>query len=86
MKIEQMVIVAEIEEDALIGYDILKGSKGGPADILLSNIKIILYGRDIPIFQVGKHNKTRRVMVADDTIVPGLTEMIIYYRCFCGAI
>ncbi|KAH3882643.1 hypothetical protein DPMN_006587 [Dreissena polymorpha] len=36
------VIVAEIEDDALLGYDFLRRKQGRPADILLSKNKIVL--------------------------------------------
>lgn len=38
--------VASIEDDALLGYDILNGEKLGPADILLSQKKVRLGGRE----------------------------------------
>ena len=44
IKLKQDAIVAEIVDDALLGYDMLVGSKAGPADILLSEDKIVLGG------------------------------------------
>lgn len=71
------VIVAEIEDDALLGYDILRGSGDGPADILLSSNKIVLEGVEIPVTQIGQEKHTRRVTVADDVSIPGQTEAVI---------
>lgn len=77
LELEREVIVAEVEDDALLGYDILRGGESGPADILLSQNKILLEGVDVPVFQVGRDRKTRRVTVADDISVPGLAESVI---------
>ena len=52
--LSEKVIVTEIEDEALLGYDILKGRHGEPADILLSSNKILLDRIEIPLFQVGK--------------------------------
>lgn len=40
--------VTSIEDDALLGYDLLNGDKLGPADILLSQKKVMLGGKRIP--------------------------------------
>ncbi|XP_052820489.1 uncharacterized protein LOC128246339 [Mya arenaria] len=77
LELEREVIVAEEEDDALLGYDILRGGKSGPADILLSQNKIRLEGVDVPVFQVERDRKTRRVDVADDISVPRLAESVI---------
>ena len=70
-------VVAEIEDEVLLGYDVLGESANGAADILLSQNKIVLDGIDIPCFQVGKGLKTRKVTVATDFKLPGLTESLI---------
>jgi hypothetical protein len=77
MMLLQNVLVAEIEDDALLGYDILRGSNGEPADILLSRNKVVLNGVDIPIFQVGNEKRANRVVVADDVRLPGQTEAVV---------
>ena len=70
-------VVADIEDDALLGFDVLMGSEKGPADILLSKGLIVLDGVQIPCFQVGKQSRSRRVTVADDVSIPGQAEAII---------
>ncbi|KAH3838463.1 hypothetical protein DPMN_111872 [Dreissena polymorpha] len=70
-------MVADIEDDALLGYDILKGQNGRPADILLSQNIILLDGMEIPIFQVRKIGKARRVVVAENMTVPGHAEAVV---------
>ena len=86
LEIEREAVVAEIEKDALLGYDILKGDEDGPADIPLSRNMIILQGAEIPIFQVGHSAKTRRVTVAEDVNLPGLAETVesVYVDRFEG--
>lgn len=77
LEIIKEAVVADIEDDALLGYDVLKGSERGAADILLSRNKIILNGVDIPCFQVGPAVDTRRVVVAETCTIPGLTEALV---------
>ena len=69
-------IVAEIEDDALLGFDILRGNKKGAADILLSENKIVLDGKDIPCFQVNR-NRARRVTIAENFKIPANTEAVV---------
>lgn len=71
------MVVADIEDDALLGYDVLMGSGNGPADLLLSKDVIVLDGIEIPCFQVGKRNKSRRVTVADNVCIPGRAEAVV---------
>ena len=70
-------IVAEIEDDALLGYDVLMGGKKGPADILLSKGKILLDGHEIPCLQIGRNPKQRKVVMADDFCVPAQSEAVV---------
>jgi hypothetical protein len=70
-------IVADIEDEALLGFDVLHGSEKSPADILLSQNKIVLDGVEIPCFQVGIPKRVRRVVVADDVQIPGLSEALV---------
>ncbi|KAH3882817.1 hypothetical protein DPMN_006762 [Dreissena polymorpha] len=70
-------MVTDIEDDALLGYDILTGQNGRPADILLSQNRILLDGMEIPIFQVWKIGKSRRVVVAENMTVPGYAEAVV---------
>ena len=76
LEIEEEAIVAEIQDDVLLGYDILN-SKEGPADILLSKNVILLRGHEIPCVKGRQTKKARCVVVADDTVVPGLSEAIV---------
>ncbi|KAL3858805.1 hypothetical protein ACJMK2_009058 [Sinanodonta woodiana] len=72
------VIVAEIEDEGLLGIDILKNENDGPADILLSKGVIKLHGVSIPCIQIGLNDDTvRNVKAADDFIIPENSEAII---------
>ncbi|KAL3858837.1 hypothetical protein ACJMK2_009088 [Sinanodonta woodiana] len=72
------VIVAEIEDEGLLGIDILQNENDGPADILLSKGVIKLHGVSIPCIQIGLNDDTvRNVKAADDFIIPENSEAII---------
>ena len=77
LQLHKEVYVADIEDDALLGYDILMGSDGAPADISLSQDKIVLDGVEVLIFQVRSRGQTRRVVVADDVLLPGQSEVVV---------
>ena len=77
VQMTEEVIIAEIEDEALLGYDILRGKQGQPADILLSKNKILLDGNEIPVFQVGKAGKARQVTVAGDMTLPPQSEAVV---------
>jgi len=71
------IIVAEIEDDALLGIDILQNDEGGPADLLLSRGVILFQGKEIPCIQVGLKEEIRKVRAADNYTIPGQSETII---------
>jgi hypothetical protein len=53
LNLDSELIVAEIEDEALLGLDILMKGKAGPADIKLSEGLILLDGISIPCTQIG---------------------------------
>ena len=69
--ITREVIIAEIQDDVLIGMDI-----GENMDVLSTQNKLILDGQEIPCTFV-KSNTSRRVFVAVDYEIPALSEAII---------
>ena len=71
------IIVADIADEVLLGMDILQGSEGDPADILLSEGVMRLKGEIIPCTQVGVPGPIRRVFAADHYLIPGYSEGII---------
>ncbi|KAL3861276.1 hypothetical protein ACJMK2_007319 [Sinanodonta woodiana] len=58
--LDREVIVAEIEDEGLLGIDILQNENDGPADILLSKGVIKLHGVSIPCIQIGLNDDTVR--------------------------
>ena len=77
LQIDRSFEVAQIEDEALLGIDILQNGKGGAADISLKDGLIHWQGVSIPCVQVGMHKATRTVKVADHYTVPPLTEVIL---------
>ena len=70
-------VVADIQDDGLLGVGVLQKQQSGPADILLSKGEIHLNGHKIPCIQVGMHNNVRRVTAADNYVIHGGCEQII---------
>lgn len=77
VKIVKEAVVAAIEDDVLLGFDVLRGDGNGPADILLSKGKIVMNGSEIPCIQIGGEVKARKVRVADETRIPGKSETLV---------
>lgn len=77
LTVKKRVVVAEIEDDGLLGADILQQDRAGPADILLSQGIIKFRDTEIPCIQVGLKNRTRQVYAADNYEIPGYTEAVI---------
>lgn len=75
--LEKELIVAEIEDEALLGLDILMNGVQGPADIKLSEGTILLDGVTIPCIQITSPEPVRKVRSADNFVVPPQSEMII---------
>ena len=69
-------MVADIKDDVLLGMDILKGANGKPADIILSQGKIVLDGFTIKC-QHYSDTKLRKVTSADHYVLQGHTEQVI---------
>ena len=76
VNINHEVVIAEIKDEVLLGMDILKGKDGNPADIILSQGKIILNGQEIKC-QHFPQTCLRKVTAAEDYLIQGHTEQII---------
>ena len=70
-------IVADIEDDGLLGVDVLQNGESGPVDLIMSKGVMLIEGKEVPIIQVGKHEKERRVTAANDYIIPPQSETVI---------
>ncbi|XP_064633623.1 uncharacterized protein LOC135491580 [Lineus longissimus] len=77
LKLEKPLLVADIEDEVLLGADILQRDPYGPADILLSQNRIMLKGQLIPLKQIRLPITARRVRAADHFIIPAMSEVII---------
>ena len=77
VKMEVEAIVAEIDDDGLLGVDILQNGKNGPADLLMSKGVLMIDKKEIPIIQVGVNNRVRKVTAADHFVIPAQTECVI---------
>ncbi|CAC5365998.1 unnamed protein product [Mytilus coruscus] len=72
------MIVANIEDEALLGLDVLMKSQWGPADIKLTDGIILLGGHAIHCTQIGQTNKLiRKIYVADNYEIPPRSEILI---------
>ena len=75
--LEIEAIVADIDDDGLLGVDVLQNGDDGPADLLLSKGVLIINRQEVPIIQVGLENRVRKVTSADHFIIPAQSECII---------
>lgn len=70
------VVIADIKDEVLLGMDILKGMDGRPADIILSQGKIVLNGHEIRC-QHFSQSCNRKVTAVEEYRIQGHTEQII---------
>ncbi|KAH3739304.1 hypothetical protein DPMN_045954 [Dreissena polymorpha] len=54
VEVTKEAVVADIEDQVLLGLDVLSGGNGEQADIFHSKNVISLRGREIPLVQEGK--------------------------------
>ena len=74
--LEVEAVVADIDDDGLLGIDVLQNGKRGPADLLLSKAVLRIQDEEVPIIQVGLKSRVQRV-TTDDTIKPAQAKVII---------
>lgn len=72
---KEEIIVAEIEDDALLGLDILMKKENGPVDIKLHENLITFRGKNIEVQKTTE--KIRKVLAADNYVNPTYCEKII---------
>ena len=77
LNVNALVTVADIEDDVLLGADILMGDPSGPADILLSEGRMVLRDTSVPLENIGIPCCARKVVAADNYVIPGMSETII---------
>ena len=69
--------VADIQDEVLLGADVLQKGEHGPADLILSQDLMLLNGVKIPVDQTGVPPKERRVYSSDHYVIPGMSEVIV---------
>ncbi|CAG2241471.1 unnamed protein product [Mytilus edulis] len=77
LSLAKELVVAEIEDEVLLGLDILMKGEMGPADIKLTEGVILLNGVTIPCIQIGQPEPVRKVRAADNFIIPPQSEILI---------
>ena len=77
VKLQVEAIVAEIEEDGLLGVDVLQNGKDGPTDLLLTKGVLMIDNQEVPIIQVGINQRIRGVTAADHSIIHAQSEAVI---------
>ena len=74
-------VVAEIDDDGLLGVDVLQSNSNGPVDLILSKGVLVIGKQEVPIIQVGLSARVRRVTTADHFVIPiqskSVTEVFI---------
>ena len=70
-------VVAEIEDDGLLGVDVLQCYINGPADLKLSQGVLVINKQEVPIIQVGLSTRVRKVTAADHFVIPAQNEAVI---------
>ena len=74
---DKQITVANIQDEVLLGADVIQWDPSGPADILLTQNMMILNNVSIPLQQVGAPSRVRKVRCADHHVVPPLSEMMV---------
>lgn len=75
LKIE--AIVADIDDDGLLGVDVLQSNSNGPTDLLMSKGILIINKQEVPIIQVGVNSRMRKVTAADHFVIPPQSEAVV---------
>ena len=75
--LKQELVVAEIEDELLLGLDILMKGDMGPADLKLSEGVLELNGVTIPCVQIAQFETIRKVRAADEFDIPPQSEVLI---------
>jgi predicted aspartyl protease len=70
VEFEKELVVAQIDDEVLLGLDILMMGKLGPTEIKLADKCIIWNGETIPCTLVGDLWRVRNVSLADDVTIP----------------
>ena len=71
-------VVAEIDDDALLGIDVLQNCSHGPVDFIMSKGVLVMAEQEIPIIQIDHSTPVRSLKAADNSEVPEEGENVTY--------
>jgi len=74
VKVTCQAVVADIDDEVLLGPDVWAGEKDGQADIFLSKSIIKLKGKEITLLPDTK--RLRKVTAEEEVAIPGLSEVM----------
>ena len=77
VSVQTEAAVAEIDDDELLGVDVLQNKRDGPTDLLMSRGMLKMGDKEVPIIKVGITDRTRKVTAADHSIIPAQSEAVI---------
>ena len=77
VKLQIEAIVADIEDDGLLGVDVLQNGKDGPTDLLLNKGVLMIDNQEVPIIQVGINQRIRGVTATEHSIILAQSEAVI---------
>ena len=77
VKLEIEAIVAEIEDEGLLGVDVSQNGNSGPSDLIMSKDVLKIDKQEVLIIQIGITNRIRKVTAADHFVIPAQSECII---------
>ena len=69
--------MADISDDVLLGADVIQYGSKGPADLILSEERMVLHDVSVPLLLFGIPDKTRKAYAADHYVVPSMSEMVV---------
>ena len=75
-RLQVEAVVADIEDDGLLGVDVLQNGEDGPTDLWLSKGVLKIHNHEVPI-QIGVDDRIREVTAADHNIIPAQSEMMV---------
>ena len=77
VSLKRVLMVAEIEDQILLGDDILRRDPEGPMDILNMEEVMVFKGLWIPLHTVGEQEQKIKVLAVNMLVLPGMTEQIV---------
>ena len=77
VSLQRVLMVAEIEDQILLGDDILRRDPEEPMDILNMEKVMVFKGLWIPLHTVGEEKGKIKVLAVNTLVLPGMTEQIV---------